>query len=60
MLALSFNSDIAEEVVLDCLEKGLLVNKVKPNALRFMPPLIVTEGDIDKTLGILEEVFSRR
>ena len=60
LLALSFNSDIAEEVVLDCLEKGLLVNKVKPNALRFMPPLIVTEGDIDKTLGILEEVFSRR
>ena len=60
LLAVSFNDDIVEEVVLDCLKEGLLVNQVKPNALRFMPPLIITEKDVDEALGILETVLSRR
>ena len=60
LLALSFTSDVAEKVVLACLEKGLLVNQVKSNALRFIPPLIITEKDVDEALGILEEVFARR
>ena len=60
LLALGFTDDIAQELVLACLEAGLLVNQVKPNALRFMPPLIITKRDIDKALDILEAVFSRR
>jgi len=60
LLALGFTTDIAEEITLACLEKGLLVNRVKPNALRFMPPLIITEKDIDEALGILEKILSRR
>jgi acetylornithine/N-succinyldiaminopimelate aminotransferase len=60
LLALGFNDDIAEELVLACLKEGLLVNPVKPNALRFMPPLIITEKDVDEALGILETVLSRR
>ena len=60
LVALTFNSDIAEDMVLACLEKGLLVNKVKPNALRFMPPLVITEEDIDEGLKIIEEVLARR
>jgi len=59
LLALGFTGDIAEDVVLACLKEGLLVNRVKPNALRFMPPLIITEKDVDEALGILETVFSR-
>ena len=60
LLALGFTDDIAEELVLACLKEGLLVNPVKPNALRFMPPLIITEKDVDEALGILDIVFSRR
>jgi acetylornithine/N-succinyldiaminopimelate aminotransferase len=60
LLAVGFNGDIVEEVVLDCLKEGLLVNQVKPNVLRFMPPLIITEKDVDEALGILETVLSRR
>jgi 4-aminobutyrate aminotransferase-like enzyme len=30
---------------------------VKPNALRFMPPLIITEKEVDKAIGILEDVL---
>jgi len=60
LLALGFTDDIAEEVVLACLEEGLLVNGVKPDALRFMPPLTTTESEVDEALDILERVFSRR
>jgi predicted acetylornithine/succinylornithine family transaminase len=60
LLAITFNSDIGEELVMACLDRGLLVNKVKPDALRFMPPLIITEEDIDEGLKIMEEVFARR
>jgi acetylornithine/N-succinyldiaminopimelate aminotransferase len=40
-----------------CLERGLLVNKLKPNALRFMPPLIIGKKEVDEALGILGEAL---
>jgi len=60
LLALKFTDNIAEDITLACLKEGLLVNTVKPDMVRFMPPLIVTEEDIDEALGILDTVFSRR
>jgi acetylornithine/N-succinyldiaminopimelate aminotransferase len=57
LIALEFNQEIAEELVLACLGKGLLVNMVKPNALRFMPPLIITEKEVDKAIGILGDAL---
>ena len=53
LIALEFNQEIAERLVMFCLGRGLLVNKVKPNALRFMPPLITTEEEVDKAIDIL-------
>jgi 4-aminobutyrate aminotransferase-like enzyme len=40
-----------------CLDRGLLVNKVKPDVLRFMPPLIITEKEVDKAVGILGDAL---
>ncbi len=60
LLALVFNSDIAEDLVLACMGKGLLVNKVKPDTLRFIPPLIITEKDIDKAINILQKTLNTR
>jgi len=60
LVALQFNSEIAEAVVLDCLEKGLIVNKVKADVVRFIPPLIVTEKDIDRALDVLGKVLKER
>ncbi len=56
--AIGFNDNIADNIVMSCLEKGLLVNRVKPNALRFMPPLIITEKEVDQAIKILEEVLA--
>jgi len=57
LIALEFNQEIAERLVLACVDRGLLVNEVKPNALRFMPPLIITEKEVDKAVGILGDVL---
>jgi acetylornithine/N-succinyldiaminopimelate aminotransferase len=57
LIALELDQEIAEKLVLACIDKGLLVNKVKPNALRFMPPLIITEKEVDKAIGILEDAL---
>ncbi|NMM99884.1 acetylornithine aminotransferase [Bifidobacterium sp. DSM 109958] len=35
------------------LERGLIVNAVAPDALRFAPPLIVTEQDVDQLVAVL-------
>jgi acetylornithine/succinyldiaminopimelate/putrescine aminotransferase len=59
LVAMGFSSDIAAELVEACLERGLLLNAVKPNALRFMPPLIIIEKEVDQAIdtlkGVLEE-----
>jgi predicted acetylornithine/succinylornithine family transaminase len=60
LIALEFDNEIAEELVKACLDKGLLVNKVKPNALRFIPPLIITEREVDEAIGILQNVLAEK
>jgi acetylornithine/N-succinyldiaminopimelate aminotransferase len=57
LIAMQFDQEIAEKLVLACLNRGLLVNKVKPDALRFMPPLTITEKEVDKAVGILGEAL---
>ncbi len=56
--AMEFSSDIAEQMVLACLRGGLLVNQLKPNALRFIPPLIITNKDVDEAINILDKALS--
>jgi acetylornithine/N-succinyldiaminopimelate aminotransferase len=55
--AMELDKDVADSVVMACLERGLLINRVKPNALRFMPPLIITEKEVDQAVKILEGVL---
>ena len=58
LIAVEFNSDIGQEVLMACLEGGLLVNRLKPNALRFIPPLIIGNQEVDEAVGILDKVLS--
>lgn len=58
LVAMEFSSDIAQSLVMACLERGLLVNRVKPNALRFMPPLIIGNKEVDEALGILDKALA--
>jgi acetylornithine/N-succinyldiaminopimelate aminotransferase len=58
LVAMEFSSDIAQSVVEACLERGLLVNRVKPSAVRLMPPLIIGNKEVDEALGILDKALA--
>ena len=60
LIAMEFDREIAQDVTMSCLNKGLLINKVKPNAIRFMPPLIITEKEVDEAVNILRNIFNEK
>lgn len=47
-------------VVADCLARGLLINCTMDRVLRFVPPLIITQREIDRLLDTLSHVLSKR
>lgn len=53
--AVEFDSDIGAEVMSACLDRGLLVNRVRPNTIRLMPPLIISNDDIDLGVSIISD-----
>jgi 4-aminobutyrate aminotransferase-like enzyme len=48
----------AKAVAADLLQKGLIVNAVSPTALRFAPPLIVSETEIAQAVDLLSAVLA--
>jgi len=58
LIAVQFSSDISGQVVSLCNEDGLLLNPVRPNAIRFMPPLNVSPQEVDTALERLDRVLS--
>jgi acetylornithine/N-succinyldiaminopimelate aminotransferase len=46
-----------KQLVLDAMEQGLLINCTHENVLRFLPPYISTEKEIDRAVKILTRVF---
>jgi len=57
--AIQFGSDASPAVVTACNEAGLLTNPLRPNALRLMPPLTVTEKEIDEALEKLDSALTK-
>jgi len=58
LVALEFDSDIAGDLSAKCLQKGLLINPVRTNTLRFAPPLVASNDDIDEAVSILRSVLA--
>jgi acetylornithine aminotransferase len=50
----------ARAVVADALARGVLINATSERVLRFLPPLIITQEDIDKLLDVLRAILSQR
>ena len=59
MWAVQFSSDIGERLTNDALAAGLILNNVRPNAVRIVPPLTVTDEELEQGLAILEHVIER-
>lgn len=47
------------EIAMDCLKRGLLIICTMGNILRFLPPLIITEKEIDILIKTLDELFEQ-
>ena len=56
---MEFKSDISAQLVSLSNEEGLLLNPVRPNAIRFMPPLNISEEEVDIGLSRLEQALSK-
>jgi acetylornithine aminotransferase len=50
----------ARAVVADALARGVLINAATERVLRFVPPLIITQREIDKLLDLLSTLLNQR
>ncbi len=53
MLAVELSQDIAPKVAQKCFDDFLLVNAVRPDAIRILPPLVISDNEIDKAVETL-------
>ncbi len=58
-LELTLNQEIVRNIVKRCLSEGLIINAVCGNVLRMLPPLVVTDDDINKAVKILDGVLGQ-
>ncbi|MFN8534563.1 MAG: acetylornithine transaminase [Dehalococcoidia bacterium] len=58
LLAVQFGSEMSDIVSRAALERGLLLNAVMPSAIRLMPPLVITEAEVDEAVAILDAVLA--
>ncbi|MBW2674837.1 MAG: acetylornithine transaminase [Deltaproteobacteria bacterium] len=56
MIAVELSIEGAD-IVKRCMERGLLLNCTGGTILRFVPPLIITKGDVDQAVAILDGVM---
>ena len=59
LLALDLKRDIGPAVAAAALERGVLINAPRPDSLRFMPALNVTQSEIDQMIGALDEALGK-
>ncbi len=50
--------DEAEIIMFKCLEKGLAFKTIEGNVITLRPALVITQEEMDRALGILEEAIA--
>ena len=59
LLAVQFSDTLSARLVAACNEEGLLLNPVRPDAIRLIPPLIITEADADEAVEKIERGLAK-
>lgn len=54
-----FRDDIGRSIVNDCLQRGVIINCTVKKVLRFIPPLIITEEQVDEVMEVLGAVLQK-
>ncbi|MEE8448493.1 MAG: aspartate aminotransferase family protein, partial [Thermodesulfobacteriota bacterium] len=55
-VALELNKK-GDDIITACRQEGLLLNLTMGKILRFLPPLVVTETEIDQAIEVLTKVL---
>ena len=56
LLGMEISAD-GDAIVRACMERGYLINCIQGNILRFVPPLIISRGEIDGLVACLDELL---
>jgi acetylornithine/N-succinyldiaminopimelate aminotransferase len=59
LVGVELDADVSGQVVAESMKEGLLLNAPAPNVIRFMPPLVLTEAEVDEAVEILARVLDR-
>lgn len=57
MVGVELDRPVAAEVVAEALAAGVVINNTSPTTLRFVPPLVISDEQIDEATEILGEVW---
>jgi len=57
MLAVQLEGEMAEEAAASALERGLVINNIGKDVLRFLPPLLAGPAEVDALLEALEDIL---
>jgi acetylornithine/N-succinyldiaminopimelate aminotransferase len=55
--ALEISKPAAKEVQQNCTKAGLLINAIGDNILRLLPPLTVSDSEIDEGIHIIKDLL---
>ena len=58
LVAIEFSAELGPSLVAACRERGLLCNVVKPNTLRLVPPLTVSDDELAEAVGIIDAALA--
>jgi acetylornithine/succinyldiaminopimelate/putrescine aminotransferase len=58
LIGVEVNQD-CRPLVTECMNRGVLINCTAGSTLRFVPPLIVRQENIDRVIEVLDEVLGR-
>ncbi len=48
LIGVQFSQDISADLLTACIGQGMLINTPRPNTIRLMPPLVITEAEADE------------
>jgi len=60
LIGVQLEEPVAAEVLVDIRDRGLIANALSASTLRFIPPLIVSQEEIDEAIGILDASLRAR
>ena len=57
LIGMELENEVGENLVNKCLERGFLINCIQGRIIRFVPPLIISRGEIDELITCLDEIL---